>query len=92
MGNVSVKKVTTKKELDAFVDFPLRLYAGNKQFVPEMASDVRGSFNPDKNHGLSFTEVQAFIAEKDGVVVGRIAGIINSRANKKWKTNVVRFG
>lgn len=92
MGNVSVKKVTTKKELDAFVDFPLRLYAGNKQFVPEMVSDVRGSFNPDKNHGLSFTEVQAFIAEKDGVVVGRIAGIINSRANKKWKTNVVRFG
>lgn len=92
MGNVKVKKVTTKKDLDAFVDFPLKLYAGSKEFVPEMSNDVRGSFNPEKNHGLSFTEVQAFIAEKDGVVVGRIAGIINTRANKKWNTNVVRFG
>ena len=92
IGNICVRKVATKKDLDAFVNFPLRLYAGNKQFVPEMANEVRNSFNPEKNDGLSFTKVQAFIAERDGVMVGRIAGIINSRANKKWATNVVRFG
>ena len=80
------------KELGNFINFPLDLYSGNKQYVPEMASDVRDSFNPEKNHGLKFTEVQAFIAEKDGEVVGRIAGIINSRANKKWNTSIVRFG
>lgn len=92
MGNVRVRKVETKRDLDAFVKFPIDLYAGNEQFVPEMANDVRGSFDPDKNHGLSFTEVQAFIAEKEGKVVGRIAGIINTRANVKWDTKVVRFG
>lgn len=91
MGQVTVRKVTTNKDLDNFVKFPIELYAGNEQFVPEMSSDVRGSFDPHKNHGLSFTEVQAFIAEKDGKVVGRIAGIINTRANKKWNTKVVRF-
>lgn len=91
MGQVTVRKVTTNKDLDNFVKFPIELYAGNEQFVPEMSSDVRGSFDPRKNHGLSFTEVQAFIAEKDGKVVGRIAGIINTRANKKWNTKVVRF-
>ncbi|MEE0119586.1 MAG: N-acetyltransferase [Bacteroidaceae bacterium] len=78
--------------MEKFIKFPITLYAGNGQFVPEMANDVRDSFNPDKNHGLSFTEVQAFIAERDGKVVGRIAGIINSRANKKWNSSVVRFG
>lgn len=92
MENVCIKKVTTKKELEMFINFPLDLYSGNEQYVPEMANDVRDSFNPEKNHGLKFTEVQAFIAEKDGEVVGRIAGIINSRANKKWNTSIVRFG
>lgn len=92
MGKVCIRKVSTKKDLDDFVNFPLELYAGNEQFVPEMANDVRGSFDPDKNHGLSFTEVQAFIAEIDGKIVGRIVGIINKRANKKWNHDVVRFG
>ena len=92
MGNVCIKSVSTRKDLEEFIKFPITLYAGNGQFVPEMANDVRDSFNPDKNHGLSFTEVQAFIAERDGKVVGRIAGIINSRANKKWNSSVVRFG
>ena len=92
MGNVCIKSVSTRKDLEKFIKFPITLYAGNEQFVPEMANDVRDSFNPDKNHGLSFTEVQAFIAERDGKVVGRIAGIINSRANKKWNSSVVRFG
>ena len=58
MGKINVIKVSTKKDLDAFIKFPLDLYAGNEQFVPEMANDVRDSFNPEKNHGLSFTEVQ----------------------------------
>ena len=92
MGNVCIKSVSTRKDLEKFIKFPITLYAGNGQFVPEMANDVRDSFNPDKNHGLSFTEVQAFIAERDGKVVGRIAGIINTRANKKWNSSVVRFG
>lgn len=92
MGKVRVREVSTKRDLDAFVDFPLKLYAGNEQFVPEMADDVRSSFDPEKNHGLSFTEVQAFVAEIDGCTVGRIVGIINRRANTKWNTNVVRFG
>lgn len=92
MGNVCIKSVSTRKDLEEFIKFPITLYSGNGQFVPEMANDVRDSFNPDKNHGLSFTEVQAFIAERGGKVVGRIAGIINSRANKKWNSSVVRFG
>lgn len=92
MGKVYVRKVLTKKDLNSFVKFPLALYSRNEQFVPEMSNDVRNSFNPEKNHGLEFSEVQAFIAEREGKVVGRIAGIINKSANRKWNTSVVRFG
>ncbi len=92
MGSILVKKVSTRKDLDEFVRFPLELYKDCTQYVPDMENDVRNSFNPEKNHGLSFTEVQAFIAQRDGITAGRITGIINSRANKKWNTKVVRFG
>lgn len=92
MGSILVKKVSSRKDLDEFVRFPMELYKDCPQYVPDMENDVRNSFNPEKNHGLSFTEVQAFIAQRDGNTVGRITGIINSSANKKWQTRTVRFG
>lgn len=49
--------------------------------------DIRNTFDPRKNAGLEFSEIQPFIAYNDeGKPVGRIAGIINHRANKKWQT------
>ena len=92
MSTITIKKVTTKQEMNAFVKFPEWLYAGNEQYVPDMESDVRETFDPSKNAGLEFSTIQAFIAFKDGQVVGRIAGIVNSRANETWKTKNVRFG
>ena len=55
--------------------------------------DVHETFDPRKNAGLEFSDIQPFIAyDTNGNVVGRIAGIINHRANEKWKTKNVRFG
>lgn len=48
---------------------------------------------PRKNAGLDFSDIQPFIAyDEHGNAVGRIVGIINHRANKKWHTKNVRFG
>jgi hypothetical protein len=50
-------------------------------------------FNPTKNAGLEFSDIQAFIAINDqGKLMGRIVGIINHHANKTWKAQNVRFG
>lgn len=93
MSNIEIKKVETKRELDDFVTFADRLYADCPYYVPDLHSDVRETFNPRKNPGLEFSDIQPFIAyNKRGNVVGRIAGIINRRANEKWHTRNVRFG
>ena len=93
MSNIEIKKVETKRELDDFVAFADRLYADCPYYVPDLHSDVRETFNPRKNPGLEFSDIQPFIAyNKRGNVVGRIAGIINRRANEKWHTRNVRFG
>ena len=53
MESILVKKVSSRKDLDEFIRFPLELYRDCPQYVPDMEYDVRNSFNTEKNHGLS---------------------------------------
>ena len=93
MAKISIKKVETKREMDAFVRFSRKLYAGNPYYVPDLESDIYNTFNPARNAGLEFTDIQPFLAyDEQGEVVGRIVGIINHHANEKWHTRNVRFG
>ena len=93
MDKIQVKKVETKREMNDFVRLAEELYAGCPYYVPDLEMDVRETFDPRKNAGLEFSDIQPFIAyNADGKAVGRIAGIINHRANEKWKTKNVRFG
>lgn len=93
MNKIQVKKVETKREMNDFVRLPRELYEGCPYYVPDLEMDIRETFDPRKNAGLEFSDIQPFIAyDADGKAVGRIAGIINHRANEKWKTKNVRFG
>ncbi len=93
MGTIHVKRVETKREMDDFVQFTNDLYEGCPFYVPDLDMDIRETFDPKKNAGLEFSDIQPFIAYDDsGKAVGRIAGIINRRANEKWKQRNVRFG
>ena len=91
MNTVCVKKVETEKEMDDFVHFTRGHYAHCKQYVPDLERDVRDTFNPQKNAGLEFSDVQPFMAYRNGKAVGRITGIINHHANQKWNRRYVRF-
>lgn len=93
MKKVAINKVRTKSEMNDFIRLPHRLYANCPQYVPDLDSDIRNTFNPRKNAGLEYSELMPFVAyDENGICVGRIAGIINQRANEKWNTRNVRFG
>ena len=92
MKNVTVKTVSTKSELRDFVRLPRRIYAHYPCYVPDMESDVRDTFSPQKNAELESSDIQPFIAYADGEPAGRIVGIVNHLANKQWHTRNVRFG
>ena len=93
MKEIIVLKVDSKEDMDDFIQFPNLLYADCPYYVPDLDIDVQSTFNPQKNAGLEFSEIQAFIVfNREGKLLGRIAGIINHRANRKWKTWNVRFG
>lgn len=89
---VQIKTVTTKKELKTFVRYGNRLYKGNKYYVPSMPFDDLNTFNKEKNGAYEFCDVELYLAYKNGEVAGRVAAIINHKANKSWNVNQVRFG
>ncbi|MBQ0141919.1 MAG: N-acetyltransferase [Prevotellaceae bacterium] len=91
--SVNIRTVNDKKVLNDFVRLPKEIYANNPFYVPDLDVEIRDFFNEDKNSGLKSAKVQAFVAyDQNNHPVGRIVGIINTRANEKWKSQNVRFG
>lgn len=90
--SVQIRKVTTKKELKVFVRFANKMYKGNPYYVPSMPMDDLNTFNPEKNGAFDFSEAELYLAYKDDVLVGRVAAIINHKANEAWNVKQVRFG
>ncbi len=92
MSVITIKKVETKRDLKHFIDFHYSLYKGNAYDAPNLYSDDLATLSKDKNAAFEFCESEYYIAYREGKIVGRVAAIINHKANKKWDRKVVRFG
>ena len=88
---IQIVEVKTKKQIKEFASFPIKLYKDCPYYVPSILSDEISIFNPKKNFRLETNVLKAFLAYKDGVLVGRIAGLINTEHNKITGKNYVRF-
>lgn len=92
MSSIQIKRVETKKDLKRFIEFHYDLYKGNPYDVPNLYSDEVNTLSKDKNAAFDFCEAEYYLALKEGKIVGRVAAIINHKANEKWKKKDVRFG
>lgn len=90
--SVQIKKVETNKDLRTFSKFANKLYKGSAFYVPTMPVDERNTLDKKKNAAFEFCDADYFLAYKDGKLVGRVAAILNPKANMAWKTKQVRFG
>lgn len=87
---VTVKEVRTKAEQKAFLDYPLRLYRDNPNFVPPLYGDEKKIFRDDFIYNDT-CKTAYWLAYRDGAVVGRISAIIQRAANAKNNERRVRF-
>lgn len=92
MSLIEIRKVGTKKDLKTFIEFHYDLYKGNQYDVPSLFADDVNTLSKDKNAAFEFCEAEYFLAYREGKLVGRIAAIINHKANKRWDRKTVRFG
>ncbi len=91
-SDIQVIEVTTSKQRKAFVDFFYDLYRDSPYAVPYLYLAEKLTLKPGSNPAFEFCEAQCFLAYNDGKVVGRVAAIINHRANDYWKREMARFG
>ncbi len=89
---IHLKEVTTHKELKDFVNFQYELYKNNQFWVPPLKKEELFSLQHDKNPAFDFCESKYWLAYKNDKIVGRVAGIINHKFNKKFDKKIMRFG
>ena len=93
MSQITIKRVESKRDLKRFIELHYDLYAGNPYDVPNLFSDEMKTLSKDKNAAFEFCEAEYFMAyNAENQLVGRVAAIINHRANKRWGRLCVRFG
>ena len=92
MSTIEIKQVTNRKELKQFIQFYYDLYRGNDCAVPYLFNDEMSTLSSDKNPSFECCEAKYFMAYKNGKLVGRVAAIINNRANERWQRKQIRFG
>ncbi|MGL4611299.1 MAG: GNAT family N-acetyltransferase [Trueperaceae bacterium] len=89
----TLRKVSTKSDLKAFIDYPYKKYANDPLWVPPLHLDEWDKFNPKKNPFYEHARMELFLAERDGKVVGRVAAIDNDAHNDVYKgDNLAFFG
>lgn len=88
---IEVKTVSGRRNIKKFVLFPLELYKGNPNFIPDMVSSQMEDLMEDKNPAFEYCQARSFLAYKDGKIAGRVTGLLNPRANEKDGHNHLRF-
>jgi len=89
---IKIKQVTSRSDLKKFIGFPYKHFARNKYWCPPLRFDEFNTLSRDKNPAFDFCDAEYWLAYQDGKIVGRIAGIINHKANERWNEKLVRFG
>lgn len=77
--SITIRPVTGRRDLNAFIDLPFRLRRDDPQWVPPLRFERRAFLDRSKNPWFEHAEAEYFLAERDGEVVGRITAQIDYR-------------
>lgn len=89
---ITLKEVTSKRDLKAFVKFPFKLYKDSEFWTPPIISQELKTFDKTENPVFNDAEARLFLAYRNNEVVGRIAAIINWLEVKDQNQKKMRFG
>ncbi|MCL4512278.1 MAG: hypothetical protein M1470_14655 [Bacteroidetes bacterium] len=92
MSAISVEPVRTKKDLMTFIKLPWKIYEKDPYWVPPLLMDRKKLLDTKKNPFYKHSEIELFLAKKDGEIVGRNAAIINHNHNKFHEEEIGFFG
>jgi ribosomal protein S18 acetylase RimI-like enzyme len=90
--SIIIREITDTQGLRKFIKFPFKLFKDNDYWVPPLNSDEMQTLRSDKNPAFEYCQARYWLAYRDNKPVGRIAAILNTRANERWGYKHLRFG
>jgi hypothetical protein len=73
---------SNRRDVHRYIEFPFRLYAGSKLWVPPFVAEVRSQLDPQHHPFYEHSAAAFFLAEQGGDAVGRIAVLDNAHYNQ----------
>jgi GNAT superfamily N-acetyltransferase len=89
---VAIERLGTRRDTKQFVKLPFALYDGDPNWVPNLMGDDLKKLDPQRHPFWQHAAVQAFIARRDGVPVGRIAAIHDELWEKCYGERAAYWG
>lgn len=89
---IEIIPVQTKKQLAKFIDLPHDLYAKDPNYVPELFLGQQDLLTASKHPFYKHSQTQAFLAYKNGLLVGRVLAIWNNNHNVFNNVSEGQFG
>lgn len=87
-----IRRVEDKQDLMEFIKFPWRVYRDDPYWVPPLISERKDFLDPQKNPFFEHSEVELFLAQRNGETIGTVAAIINDNHNAFHEEKTGFFG
>jgi hypothetical protein len=91
-SSIGISLVSTPAEIKSFIEFPYTLYRNHTQWIAPLRMEQKKLVDVKRNPFYDNAELAMFLATKNGVIVGRIAAVLNHAHNRYHQTNVGFFG
>lgn len=92
MDSIVVHPIENKQDVLTFIRFLWTIYKDYPAWVPPLMMDRKKIMDREKNPFYKHADAEFFLAERDGIVLGRIAAIVNHNHIKEHNEKVGFFG
>jgi GNAT superfamily N-acetyltransferase len=92
VSQIDVSPVNTRKERDAFIKFPWRIYRNDPAWVPPLILERKAFLDRKRHPFYQHGDAALFLAWQNGEIVGRIMASDDPNYNSLHQSNVGCFG
>jgi hypothetical protein len=91
-GAIQVTPVRTAPDLRRFIEIPYKLYRGDPHWIAPLRIAQKDILNTKKHPFYKTSDVEMFLAEREGRIVGRVMAIVNHAHNEFQNERAGFFG
>ena len=92
MSEIKIITPTSRRDKKRFLLFPWEIYKNDPHWIPPLLANEKGLLGYAKESFYERNQIQTFLAERDGKIVGRIAAILNVGHLERYNDKVGFFG